>query len=1174
MGFRAALFIAFLASVLAACATPPPQEDRISELSSVDADLDEVPIADPADRADRAEQSYRRYLEETPEGANTPEAMRRLADLQLEKVYGVVGAAPGSTMPTPERVAPIASTLQKSAGTEPQGPAESDTEFENRTTVQQEPLSQHGDESYSIDGAPIPSGPLEAIEIYKTLLSSYKNYARKDKVLYQMSRAYDEIGQQDEAILVMERLVTEYPYSDMADEVHFRRGEYYFVRKRWRDAEKAYHSVVVTGPESDFYELGLYKLGWSLYKQASYYEALNNFIALLDHRKMNGYVFDAYENEGAASRVSDTFRVISLCFDNLGGPEVIEEYFEEIGQRSFEDKVYANLGEYYFGKLRYDDAASVYRSFVDLHSSHKISPYFSRRAVEIFERAGFPQRVVEAKKEFSARYALSSDYWTINELYSSPDVIAYLRTNLVDLASYYHAAYQNPRSAKDRQSNFDEAQHWYRQLLTSSPGDPATPQANYRLADLLLENQEFVEAAIEYEHAAYDYADREWTVDAAYAAIYSYRQELKTAEGARRRGVMKLAATSSLRFADQFPEHEQVPNVLTNAADDLYEVKNFPLAIEAARKLIARYPHANPGLRRSAWSVVAYASMEVENYVAAERAFAQVLALTPGADEARAALADGLAAAIYKQGEQAVLRKDYQAGADHFARVMDVEASTTIRITAEYGAAVALVGLEEWSKAAAGLDAFRTRHPQHKLAADATRQLAYVYKEIGEIRRSAAEHETLSANATDPELARDELLIAGDLYDQTGALADAARVYEQYVREYPEPLDINMDTRLHIAEIYKESSDQDRYYEQLEAMVSLQRDAGEHGSDRMRLLAANAALLLAEHRYERFALLELTQPFERSLPLKQTSMDETIAALEGLLAYEVAEVTAAATFYIARTYMNFNHALMQSERPTGLTPAELNSYELMIEEEAFPFEDLAIEVYEANYELMLTGIYNPWIEKSLNKLAALMPARYAKQELSEGLLSSVDEYVYRPPLAPQMTAEDTARFSMLESAPVSDDLRAAFGEALALLKQDDKQLGIEKLTYLTSQAPMVSAPRINLGIAYHQAGNLDAAEEHLKQALELGAGHPVTLTELGIIHRKNGRFADAKNSYEAALVTFPGYHLARRNLAILCDLYLADTECALQHYEKYVAAAPDDDEVAIWIADVSNRIGR
>ena len=1171
-----ALLPAFVAASLVACATAP-EEERIGELDELEVEHDQLPVEDAALRA---EQSYRRYLEETPKGSNTPEAMRRLADLQIEKVYGVVGAEPGAAMPVPSRAAAIEPAEKNKQIAEPRRPSESDLDFERRTTSHEQGAWQtDGDEILSYDGTPIPSGPLEAIEAYQEILSSYKHYSRKDRVLYQLARAYDEVGQTDQSIEVLNRLVSDYPYSNTADEVHFRRGEYYFVRKRWRDAELAYHSVVVVGPDSDFYEVGLYKLGWSLYKQGIYDEALDNFVAVLDHRKMNGYVFD--EDEGDAHRVTDTFRVISLCIENLGGPEVLKAYFEEHGNRSYEDKIYANLGEYYFAKLRYDDAATVYGSFVDLYPKHKKSPQFSRRAVEIFERAGFPRRVVEAKKEFSARFALSSDYWVDNELYESPDVIEFLRTNLVELASYYHALYQDPRLTKERQANFDEAQYWYRQLLTSSPAHHATPQAHYRLADLLLENNDFVEAAIEYEHAAYDYGTSEWADDAAYAAIYSYRQELKVAEGGRRRGVMKLAAKSSLRFADAFPGHQQVPNVLVNAADDFYEVKDFALAIEAARKLNARYPHANSGLRRSAWSVIAHSSMEVEDYVAAERAYTQVLALTSRSDKTRSALADGLAAAIYKQGEQAVLRENHRAAVDHFVRIQNVEASSEILVTAEYAAAAARVGLQEWSIAAADLEAFRTSHSGHVLADKATKQLAYVYNEIGEIKLSAAEHEKLAANATDPEVARDELLLAGDLYEQTGALAEAARVYEQYVQQYPEPLDINMDTRSRIAEIHKNRADHARYHEQLEAMVAMERDVGAEGGDRIRLLAANAALVLAERSFDHFARQELAQPFDQSLPLKQDSMDQAIAALEQLVDYEIAEVTAAATYYLAETYMNFSQSLLESERPTGMTSTEMNSYELMIEEEAFPFEEQAIAVHEANYELMLTGVYNPWIQRSLDELAAWMPARYAKREISEGLLHSVDSYTYQPPgttrsdadVATPADADKKTAYTIAEPAPVSDELRTAFKEAIALLDVGEQQRGIEMLTLLTSQAPMVMAPRINLGIAYHIEGDLDAAEEHLSRAVELAAGHPAAHTELGIIYRKTGRFADAKRSYETALAVFPRYHHARLNLAILCDLYLADTECALQEYESYMAAIPDDDQVAMWIEDVSNRMG-
>ena len=52
------------------------------------ADTTEVTVEDGLDKA---MQSYRRFLDETPDDAMTPEAMRRLADLKLEKEYGILG---------------------------------------------------------------------------------------------------------------------------------------------------------------------------------------------------------------------------------------------------------------------------------------------------------------------------------------------------------------------------------------------------------------------------------------------------------------------------------------------------------------------------------------------------------------------------------------------------------------------------------------------------------------------------------------------------------------------------------------------------------------------------------------------------------------------------------------------------------------------------------------------------------------------------------------------------------------------------------------------------------------------------------------------------------------------------------------------------------------------------
>lgn len=170
--------------------------------------------------------------------------------------------------------------------------------------------------------------------------------------------------------------------------------------------------------------------------------------------------------------------------------------------------------------------------------------------------------------------------------------------------------------------------------------------------------------------------------------------------------------------------------------------------------------------------------------------------------------------------------------------------------------------------------------------------------------------------------------------------------------------------------------------------------------------------------------------------------------------------------------------------------------------------------------------------------------------------------------------QDSVGFTITEEARISSNLRADYASALTLLEQGRHAEGVALLESVANAAPDVSAPRIDLGVAYHRAGDLDAAERNLLQALDVNTEHPTAHNELGIVYRKTGRFAEARSSYERALAIYPGYHFARRNLAILCDLYLADAECALENYEAYMATVPGDDEASMWIVDIRNRSGR
>ena len=105
----------------------------------------------------------------------------------------------------------------------------------------------------------------------------------------------------EEAIATMERLLRENPHSEHFDEVQFRRGEYFFTHRRFHDAETAFSGIISLGTRSSYYEFALYKLGWTLYKQEFYEEALQKYVALLDYKVSIGYDFDQTHDEDDVS---------------------------------------------------------------------------------------------------------------------------------------------------------------------------------------------------------------------------------------------------------------------------------------------------------------------------------------------------------------------------------------------------------------------------------------------------------------------------------------------------------------------------------------------------------------------------------------------------------------------------------------------------------------------------------------------------------------------------------------------------------------------------------------------------------------------------------------------------------------------------------------------------------
>lgn len=908
------------------------REPTIDDLAAADVVVDTTSTI--PDSQARAIESYRLFIDLAGDDPILhAEAMRRLADLQLE----------ASELDELERN--VASVVERSAG---------------------------------------------AVDLYEALLSSYPRYEKNDLVLYQLARAYELEGNLDSALDALDRLVDEYPSTVHYAEAHFRRGEILFVQRRYDDAELAYRAVLGTSDEQ-FREQSLYKEGWSLFKQSRYADSLEPFFGLLDRKLAateDSSEFDPsdlYALLGRADQelVDDTFRVVSINFSYIAGPRSVTDYFNDNGLRPYAYLVYDNLGELYLENERYQDAASAFEAFADLDAYHAKAPLLQAQVIRAYESGGFADLVLSAKRAFVERYGPDSPYWQRFSYADQPEAVAHLKANLMDLAAYYHADAQRDESP----ASYRLAARWYRDYLAAFPSDPDSAHTNFLLAEVLYESGDLRAAVAEYEKTAYDYPLHAESAEAGFAALVAYDAIDATLAANAREPWLRLQINSALRFANVYPVHAQADAAMTDAAENLFALGEVERARDVGLMLLAREPESS--LQRVGWTIVAHSAFDLGRFAEAERAYVELGRLPPRDDSDRAAIVERLASSVYKQGELARLNGDYATSVEHFLRVAQVAPTSSVVPTARYDAAADLLVLEDWSRAIAVLDAFRRDYPAHEYAADVTAKLAVAYMSSGNGLMAAGEFERIAAGNAPADVRKEALWQAATLYREGGRLADASRSLGRYVELYPRPSPVAIEAMQQLIEIAEETGDYPSRMRWLSALVDADASAGTERTDRTRFLAAHAAFELAVPTRDAFAAARLVVPLQDSLAVKRERMETALAAFGRAADYGVAEITTAATYEIAELYHGLSRDLFESERPADLSALELDQYEILLEEQAFPFEEQAIELHEVNAARTAEGVYDDSVRKSLDALAELLPVRYAKSEMGEPYVAAL-----------------------------------------------------------------------------------------------------------------------------------------------------------------------------------------
>jgi tetratricopeptide (TPR) repeat protein len=1034
-----------------------------------------------------------------------------------------------------------------------------------------------------------PLDTTDAIRLYSALLAAYPTGERNDAVLYQLARAYEADQQVEPALATLDRLVRTYPQSRHVDEAQFRRGEMLFSAQRWADAEQAYAAVIAIGPRSEFYEQSLYKHGWALFKRGDGEAALGSFAKLLDRKavdpKAPGQVADLDRlSRPERELLEDTLRVSAITFSAEDEARGVDAFLAKHGEKPYAYLLYSTLGDLYVSQERWTDAANAYRAFSKRSPNHERAPGLQMQAIEAYRRGGFASLVLEGKREYVERYRLGSPFWAGRTADQLPQVASQLKTNIKDLAAYHHAQGQATKQAGE----YQEAARWYREFLQSFPNDAEAPATHYLLADSLFESRQYRAAAEEYERTAYGYPTGEKSAEAGYAALVAYgKEEDALPDGAAKQEWHRQALASGVRFAQAFPAHPESTAVLVRTARSYYDLRDYAKAIEVADLVLARGGAADVEQQRTAWTVVANGRFELGEFDRAEGAYLQVQALLAPSDPQRAAIDERVAASVYKQAEARKAAGDAPGAVDDFLRVAQLSPKSAIRATADYDAAALLLTMKEWPRAIEVLEGFRRDFPDSELQPDVTRKLAVAYLEAGRPGPAAAEFERIAAAPGESnDVQREALQQAAQLYEQSGDEAKAVVALEQYVQRFPQPFDASIEARQKLADFAARRGDARRRSTLLAELVKADRDAGAARTDRSRFLAAKAQLELAAPTRDAFAAIRLTAPLKKSLAAKRAAMEAAVRAYTAADQYAIAEVSTAATFEIAELYRQLGADLMASERPKNLGAEELEQYDLLLEEQAFPFEEKAIEVHLVNAARAAQGVYDAAVRASYAALAKLQPARFGKTEQGADLatdLTAAAAPIAAPPAAGATPAPADAPAAAPGAAPVpaaaplppvSPALAAKFDEAVAAAGRGDAAAAEAAFAALSQEAPAFAGGPLNAGILQARAGRWTEAEAALAEAVRRNPQSAVAHAQLGVVYRELGRFADAESAYRRALELNPDDARAHRNFGVLLDLFLQRPADALAHYEAALQLQGGEDrQISAWIAELRQRVG-
>lgn len=929
-------------------------------------------------------------------------------------------------------------------------------------------------------------------ELYQEVLRLYPGRPENESILYQMARGYMEEGDWSRSNTLLEKIVKEFPDGRFAQEAGFRLGEYYF---EYRDRPKAvsYYRQVLKKDDYYFYDRALYKLGWALFQEKDYEGAADRFISLLERKGVRLTPEGKEEIPDLPltekEMIWDSIRTLILVFDYMEGHSKIADYFKVRGIQSFEPYVYRKLGDIYLESGRFKEAAETYEAFVSTNPLHEDAPQFQSKIVETYIRGNMFDLAYNVRVKLIDTYREDSIWFKSNRRNAQKrarDLVELnkplVKHDMYQIAKYNYAQARRSKKEKD----YAGAILHMRRFIDNFPGEPESgelrgmlTEINFLLAELYFEMKDYGAAAAEYEKVAYQYQPSTLSAEAGYGGLLSIEKLAKPSGqiSAANPYALKLAEECE-RFVKAFPQDRRVPEVLLNGAEIYSQFSNFEKSRTLAHLLIEHNLSTDKD-RYIAQRLIADSYLKEQAFKKGEEEIRKAIALIPSNDKKDLPLLEkALAASLYKQAEELKSEGKTVEAAEAFEKVYHSVPDTDIAPVALYDAGVLYEQAMDVDKATLTYSTLLYRYPDSRYTLNALMLWAGIKENLKDYSMAAKLFEKAAGMSPDKQTKEEASYKAIRMYEAAKDLHGLYSSYKKFYEEFPKSPRI-VELTYQVAESRESAGDQDTAKALYERVVLLHKNSGADATIEESALAAKAQLILSDYQKRMFENARLVHPLDENLKKKEALLKEALAGYTAAAKYRISDITTEATYKMGEMLEHFKDAILASERPKDLSTEQLEEYDFLLEEQAYPFEEKAVAAYEGNIRRTAeAGIYDPWIQKSYESLARLLPARYKRDEAGE-------------------------RFSGDPSTTIPDDPETYNSRGILFREKGEFKKAEKDYFKSISLKPDFHKAFLNLGILYElYLGKPEEALKSYREYVRLGGNREEVLAWIDIIEKR------------------------------------------------------------------------